>query len=315
MDDRTWIQATVMDALKALPKINSLRIWIDHCRLQVPFHFISGLKEISIDGTNREYYTGTMENLAKMVAHSPQLNSIKMKSVHMFRIPFGKTQSLHQLFQYYPQDAAPLRLHRLVLDTCLLRLDAITLPHLKYLTSLSLTNIKDTSDPKPTYVSDAVNYDSEEIKNEQKRWGTGLEEVWVALTKADVNLEEITIDVVVPAFIAYLASYSGLRILNLAGGASNQEDSDCFATQFYAKPLANHVQSLRKLNIHATYEGLWCVGEHNLSLISRCLNLKDLGVTIISSQVDLDPVVGSPSCSTGLDVIVSCYYLRLELGG
>ena len=90
MEDRIWIQATVMDALKALPKINSLRIWIDHCWLQAPFHFISELKEISIDSTNREYYTGTTENLAKTVVHSPQLNSINMKSVHMFRIPFGK---------------------------------------------------------------------------------------------------------------------------------------------------------------------------------------------------------------------------------
>ena len=64
----------------------------------------------------------------------------------MFCLPLGETQSLHQLFQYHIKDVPPLRLHRLVLDTYLVRFDDITLPHLKYLTSLSLTNIKDTSD-------------------------------------------------------------------------------------------------------------------------------------------------------------------------
>ena len=135
---------------------------------------------------------------------------------------------------------------------------------MKYLTSLSLTNIKDKSDQEPTYESDGVNPDSKEIKSEHKHWGSGLEEVWAASTKADVNLEEITVDVVVPAFIAY-------------------------------------PQSLRKLDIRATEEGLWCID----------FSVPQLG--IISSQVDLDPVVASPSSLTGLDVIVSCYYLRLQL--
>jgi len=69
------------------------------------------------------------------------------------------------------------------------------------------------------------------------------------------------------------------------------------------KPLSNHVQSLRKLDISAVFEGLWCVGEHNLSLISQCINLKHLVVTVISSQVDPAPPVGSSSSSAGLDVI------------
>ena len=251
-----------------------------------------------------EYNHVLPSNLAKMVAHSPQLNSINMKSVHMYRILFGRTQSLHQLSQYYLQNEPPLRLHRLVLDTCQLRFDAITIPHLKYLTSLSLTKIKDTSDLKPTYESDEVNPDSEEIKIEQKRWGSSLEEIWTALSKADINLEEITVDVVVPAFIAYLASYSSLRILNLTGRASNQKPTTL---------PPNFMQSLWPITFSLS-ENLTFVlltkdcgvsASINLSLISQCLNLEELGVSIISSQVELVPVVGSSSCSTCLDVIVS----------
>ena len=219
----------------------------------------------------------------------------------MLRIPLGKTQSLHQLFQDYPKEVPPLRL---VLDTCLLRLDDITIPHLKYLTSLSLTNIQDRSDTGPTY-SDGVNLDSEEIKAEQRRWGSSLQEIWSALINADIYLEEITVDVVVLALIDYLASYSGLRTLSLIGGGSYQEDCHYLAAQFYAKSLVNHVQSLRKLDLRALYEDLWCVGQYNLSLISQCLNLKLLSVSIISSQVNVDPIVGSSSSSAGLDVIVS----------
>jgi len=258
-----------MDALRALPKMDSLHARISHCRLQVPFHWFSKLQEISIDGINGQYHTGTLENLSKMVSHSPQLHSINIKSGIRYPTPLAKTQSLHQLFQKFSKDAAPLRLRRLVLDTCLLRFDDVTLPHLKYLTSLSLTHIEDTSDPHPTYFY-RVNPDSEEIKTEQRRWGSSLQEIWSALIKTDIRLEEITIDVVVPAFVAYLASYSGLRLLSLTGDGSDQKASDDLATQFYAKPLANHVQSLRKLDIAANYEGSWCVDEHNLSLISQC---------------------------------------------
>jgi hypothetical protein len=276
-----------MDALRALPKMNSLHVRISHCRLQVPFHWFSKLQEICINGTNGQYHTGTLENLSEMVSHSPQLHSINMKSVIRYRTPLAKTQSLHQLFQNFSKDAPPLRLRHLVLDTCLLRLDDITLPHLKYLTSLSLTLIQDTSDPRPIY-SDGVNPDSEEIKAEQRRWGSSLEEIWSALIKTDIRLEEITVDVVVPAFVAYLASYCGLRVLSLAGHGSDQKASDELAIQFYAKPLANHVQSLRKLDIAANYEGLWCVDEHNLSLVSQCSNLKHLAVSMLTWILLLD---------------------------
>ena len=293
-----------MDALKTLNKINSLHVSLRHCRLQVPFHWFSDLQEISIDGTNGEYHTGTMENLAKMVAHSPQLNSINMKSTVMLRTPLGKTQSLHQLFQYYSKDVPPLRLHRLVFDICLVRFDDITIPHLKYLTSLSLTDIKDTSDSTPTY-SDGVNVDSEEARAEQGRWGSSLQEIWNALMKADIFLEEITVDVVVQNLIAYLASYSGLKILNLTSRVFDKRISNDLAAQFYAKPLSNHVQSLRRLDISAAYEGLWCVGEHNLSLISQCINLKHLAVSVILSQVEPAPPVGSSSRSAGRDIVVS----------
>ena len=275
-----------MDALRTLTKINNLHVEIDWCRLQVPFHLFADLQEISIVGSNQEHHKGTLENLARMVSQSTQLNSITIRSE--FEFWTGKGLSLHQLFRYYPRDLPPLRLRRLVLNACQFRLDDITIPHLKYLTSLSLTNlnIKYRSNSVPLQYSDGVNYDS-----------GGIQEIWSVLIKADIWLEEITIDDIFPALLEYLASYSGLRILNMTSRSHlpDQKYSDHLATQFYAKPLANHVQSLRKLDIRAIHEGLWCVDNHNLPLIHQCVNLKHLGLSIISSQADLDPVIVSIS--------------------
>lgn len=291
------MQTTVMEALRTLTSITSLHIDISRCRLEVPFHWFTGLQEISTSGTGGEYHNGTFENLARMVAQSPQLNSIKMKSTLRFRVPLDKSQSLHQLFQYYPKDAPPLRLRTLLLDTCLLRLDNITIPHLKHLTSLTIKNIKDTSESRPVWSIP----ESEEVEAEQKRWGSNLQEIWSVILKANIFLEEITVDVVPPALVTYLSSYSGLKTLKLA--TDGREHSDYLANQFYSKSLANHVQSLRILGIQAIYEGSWCVGDHNLSLISQCINLERLDVSVIASQVDLDPADGSPS--GGPDIVVS----------
>jgi len=223
-------------------------------------HWFSGLQDFFISWSVRQH---PLDSLAMMVAQSPQLNSISMNRHRGSLAP----EELYQLFQYYPKDVPPLRLRHLDLFDPPLRFDDVTIPHLKHLTSFSLKGI-DKSDH--------------------------LQEVWSVLIKAGVWLEKITLNAVSSAFLAYLASYSGLRVLNLVLDALGRGDS--LTTQFYAESLTNHAQSLRELRI-STYEddSLWCIGNHNLSLISQCVNLKHLTVGIIHSQINLD--------SADLDII------------
>ena len=239
---------TLMDAMRTLTKLTSLDFSIHLSLIEVPFHCFSGLQEFSIAGSAEEYETVTLDSLAMMVAQSPQLNSISMERIQ------GSLEKLYQLFQYYPKDAPPLRLRFLDLYNPPLLFDDVTIPHLKHLTSLRLMGIDE--------------------------WN--LHEVWSALIKADAWLEKITVNCVSPAFLAYLALYSGLRVLTV----HLDGDDDSLTTQFYAESLAHHAQSLRELRICTCEEDSWCIGNHNLSLISQCVNLKHLSVTIIHSQID-----------------------------
>ncbi|KAF8953674.1 hypothetical protein BDZ97DRAFT_1679083, partial [Flammula alnicola] len=276
-------QKTVMDALKTLPNLRCLHVTIPNCKIPLSLDSISGLREISIVGTSEQYHEDTLDSLAKLVAKTPELISIEISSNWRYSQPINKTQSLHQVFKYYPVNASPLRLRHLGLKVCLVRLDEITMPHLRHLTSLNLTNIEDPN-MRPRY---AMGEEQEEtqILKEQKRYGSSLQDVWKMLTQADVRLEEITVDVVVPSFLDYLSSYSGLKKLNLTpGGFFEGTRSDAMASEFFATPFAKHTRSLQELDIGALYEGSWCFGPHNIFAISNCQNLRKLRMSVISNE-------------------------------
>ncbi|KAF8152268.1 hypothetical protein B0H34DRAFT_810264 [Crassisporium funariophilum] len=278
----------VMEALKTLPNLQSLDVNLHDSKVALRFDLLTGLRKLSISGTGDPFYEQTFDNIAKMVAKSPQLASIVIASSRSLPPckPMLKSQSLHQFFQYYPHDAPPLRLRRLaILTTYLVRFDEMTMPHLMYLTSLSLLNILDTTDTRPRY-SNGEDEDGEEIKKEQRKYGSSPKELWSMLTKSGVRLEEINIDDVASTFLEYLGSYSGLRKLRMSTeGFSESAYSDQLASQFYQIILRNHAHSLEELSINAFYEGLWCFGIHNQESISRCVKLKQLAMCMVSHRL------------------------------
>jgi hypothetical protein len=291
-----------MNALKTLPNLRVLLLGITNCKFPFPLHDLSGIQEISICDISENHNAEIFDNVAKLVAQSPKITSIDIMSYsRYFGEPDHLCQSLHQIFKHYPQSSVPLRLRHLSLKACFVKLDDLTLPHLQHLTSLSLLNIENPDNRRSRWEN---NEPSElPLTKEQQTYGSSLDDIWKALTFSGIYLEELALDVVVPSFLEYLASYSGLKKLRLtADGFRDGYSSDSMATQFFSTPFINHVQSLEDLSITALFEGSWCFGPWNQAIVSRCTNLKTIKMAIVSGQ--LHPFEDS---SVKRNVIVSRY--------
>lgn len=288
--DGDWAQKDVMDALKTLPNLRVLLLHTADCNFPFPLHDLSGIQEISIHGRSEKSNAEILDNVAKLVARSPKITSININSYTSYYTA-DKSQSLHQIFKHYPQNFSPLRLRHLSLRACLVKLDDVTLPHLQHLTSLSLMNIEDPHNRIIRWGAEPSNL---QLSTEQQFYGSSIDDIWKALKNSRIYLEELALNIVVPSFLEYLASYSGLKKLRLtAGGFHEGASSDSMARQFFSTPFLNHIQSLEDLRISALFEGYWCFGPWNQAIVSRCTNLKSFGMAIVSGQ--LYPLPDSPS--------------------
>lgn len=263
-----------------------------------------------------------------MIAQSPLLESIDFTNNYNYKRRKLSTRSLHHLFEHYPNDEniPPLQLKRLSLASCLVRLDdEVVMRHLRHLTALSLEDLleplapisvapanalandvpADDPDEAPAESSNREHEEEEEeesaigkdILEKQNRWGSSYEQIWETIHDSGLKLEEITLFIIPPAFVEYIGSYSGLKKLVIGtGGFKDGAASDNAGKRFY-EALERHADSIEELDISAYYEGLWCFGHHNKSLISTFQNLKTLSMKVQST--DLVPKAGHQ------DIIVS----------
>lgn len=294
-----------MDALKHLPSLRRFKARLPNLKFALELDSLTNLQEVIMEETSQMYQEDIFESLARAVAQNPGLTSIDVSSSWRYHRVNHKFQSLHQLFKYYPTAAPPLRLRHLALKICLVRLDKITLPHLTHLTSLSLTLIEDPYVTRlPSSFSAHLQEDSA-IMQERQRYGSRLDDIWKALIHAGVRLEAITVDAVPYPFLDYLASYSGLKALQLTpGGFHEGTSSDSVARQFFDITLKSHTQSLQDLQIVSLFEGLWCFGSHNVDVVSKCIRLRNLRMNIISYQLGPENEDQNPSTEEP-DVMVS----------
>jgi len=227
-----------------------------------------------------------------MVAKSPKLTSI-----HLFPLVSAEDPkySLHQVFKYWPSmfkaDAPlPLRLHHLSLNSCLVRLDHITLPHLRHLQSIHLQSVIDP-------------YDDDRRNNlnngpQQREVGSSVDEFWRTLAAEEIWLEEIKHEDVGEGFLDYLEAYptmagpgpeTGLKSLTLNpdSGYRGPSYSNPMARRFFSKqgPLIKHAKTLDELTIKSWYEGGWSFDMNNLRTLAMCANLKTFGMGIISGKI------------------------------
>ena len=284
-----------MDAIKTFHNLQGLHVELEHCRIEIPFHFFTGLRHISVHDVGDE--RNTFKNLVKMISQSPLLESIEFSSINFdYRI---LTRSLHQLFESSPDDESqsipPLRLKHLSLARCFVRLDDETvMRHLRHLTSLSLDDL--VHPQSPYYLNSGYSddfYVDDSVSEDQNQWGSDYEQIWRTICNSDLKLEEITFCRVPLALLEYIGSYSGLRKLKISTGAFEDEvASDSAAKKFY-EVLERHAKSIEELDVMAFHPGLWCFGHHNKALFSTFQNMTTLRVRVQSMAASQDIIVSS----------------------
>ncbi|KAF8968545.1 hypothetical protein BDZ97DRAFT_2072908 [Flammula alnicola] len=193
---------------------------------------------------------------------------------------------------YYTADAPPVQLRHLGVKYSFVKLDQLTASHCRHLTSLALINVMEPTEipavrRQPRLKVTNTQKLEPEVLARQRRVGSTLSQFWLTLHREGIHLESIRLDHVVPGFIEYLTFYSGIKVLDIATAKfRNVVESDEAAHQIFRDPLANHVDALVELGTYASYEGLWCFGEHNSTSISNCKRLRILTVCVPSDGLE-----------------------------
>ena len=300
--DAEWAHIAVQNALEGMTELRQFEVVTTDMKISLPTN-LTCLREIIVTGVREQ----DQENLAKVIAASPQLISMRI-TFDSHEPPCGRRQSLHQLVKYWPANRNPLHLRELSLGNCLVRLDSTTLPHLVHLTSLELVNVED-----PFLIHPFFPEGQSEANFEKKIYGSSKDDLWKAITQIGVRLERIIIEDAALPFVQYLSSYSGLKKLRLIPrNFFESSTSDQVASEFFDKALQNHLHTLQDLQIDAVYEGLWCFSKHNLPVLSRCEGLRTLSMAVISSEIQNDTLGGQVSEESGIVVSFEFNMLRVR---
>jgi hypothetical protein len=112
------------------------------------------------------------------------------------------------------------------------------------------------------------------------------------LQHAGIKLKELCFEGVDAPLLRYLASYSGLKRLQLSGLSSLRASGEFF----FATVLPKHADTLIALTCLGHMEGSWSIDQQNIAVISQMRRLDALEVTV--NSCDMRP--GSPT-----DIVVS----------
>ncbi|EDQ99702.1 uncharacterized protein LACBIDRAFT_295928 [Laccaria bicolor S238N-H82] len=265
--DSEWTPKAVMNAVKTLPLLESLELIVGSSNTaDLQLQSLRNLQSLMISAPNNDYFMNIIEPISLLVAKSPNLHTLHVGPT------YGPAASLHQLLRHCrPNLVLPLK--HLGLQGVSVKLDSITLPHFRRLTSLTLHHYT-TSESD----SDRACVDKAESSRP--------DEIWAMLKTTDVRLTGIDVNQIPTSLLDYISSYSGLKKLRLARiDFETQEQSDLAAIQFYNTCLDKHTSSLEELVVKAEYEGGWCLGDEALVVISLCKKLKILEGCLVSAAL------------------------------
>ena len=285
MNDPEWAQIVVMDSLASLPALEDLRISLGGAPASsLKLELLTNLRKITVSGYCPNYKQDVVSGLHTLIANSPRLAYLDVG--YNTRANVIDVSSLHDLLTGVPGDS-PLDLRHLVLRNWCVRLDEITLPHIRLLESLSLhLNIE------PQQIAahhDAEDPETSHTLSRTAQYCSTTSEIWTTLREERIQLKEISTDEITPAFLEYIASYSGLEKLTLSFTTAREDDvytSEKLALKFYNEVLPMHAQSLTTLDICPMYEGKWCFGSHNATSLHLCTKLENLRIHINSEEID-----------------------------
>jgi len=283
-NDPKWTGKSIITGLTSLPLLEDVELInrTTSCTT-LPLNQLAGLRRIVLSGCCDDsdgFRENIVQQLGHVIAHCPQLSHLDVESG---LYPGDNTPTLHDLLGKV-STSNPLPLRHLGLTDWRMRLDSTTLPHLKSIASLKINNnmlplTSNVTDSSPSHHSDKITLLDDNYSSENH-------EIWETLQKEGIYPTCITIDFIDDALLNYLASHPGLEELTFtSANSSNRTKSNELADKFYWRVLPKHIASLTKLTIRAVFEGNWCFGRHNVSIISRAQELVHLAVGLNSADM------------------------------
>lgn len=264
-----------MDGVKTLPNLESFHVDLSVCTTDLQLDSLRNITKIVITGYCINFLTTTVDPLTVAISNSPHLALLEFgpsyTNVHPVKV--YDLPTLHRLLKRHAVEAA-VHLKELDIKGCWVRLDQKTLPHVKYLTSLTLINVMVDTSRIP---------EDDPIREESSTH----DEIWSTLNRAGIRLQNVSVDNVGMAFLQYISSYSGLKKIQLVTENFphwRRRDSEFAARRFYEECLLHHVESLEELDVQALYEGRWCLVDENVAVLRQCPRLRVLTGCIVSGE-------------------------------
>jgi hypothetical protein len=278
-----WMQNTIIDALATLPLLQDFQLTVIRgVSPWLPPNCLSSLKRIAFSGVYDR--SQVITTLVDAIAQNPDLTHMEIRIVlwdNSEEIP-----TLHELLARVPPDS-PLRLEHLVLHHMFCRIDKFTLPHLRSLTFLDLSNFPRF--PYPNYQSIQTTSISDPL-NRVKLYHSTIADIFATLTRERIHLRGVIIQDLCNVVIDYLGSYSGtlehLRVTYFRFDST--AESDALAERFYTSVLLKHAIAIRILHILPSHESGWCFNNQTMAAISQCKGLMSLGIALDSNGARRD---------------------------
>ncbi|KAF9479370.1 hypothetical protein BDN70DRAFT_993503 [Pholiota conissans] len=189
----------IVDALFKLPRFDDLRLIFDfhpqnYVPETIPLCQFRNLRSLDISGSQMSVICSTdfANQLRAIFENGGSLSRLGLTGnpSHGF-LDSDVQHVLHQIVQDMPPEAH-LELQHLRLDGYCLRFDSITVPHLRKLTSLNVSN---------TFSS----------------MGIGAQKFWKDLTSAAIFIKDLVVDEINEPLLDYLRTYAGLENLTIVG--------------------------------------------------------------------------------------------------
>jgi len=289
-----WIQETVWSVIQSFSALRYLHIETWFLQFSLTFKAFTTLESISIDVSVCCEISWLYTSLSKLYASCPTLTSLAISDgsgQHHLNI----NNNVDQIFLGGPNNIQPSRLRRLCLHDCFVRIDKITLPHLRQLTSLELICLQHAGQPE-----DRVYYGYPR-------------DIWSTFIGSGIQLEELVHNSTNPSLIDYLSSYSGLRKLELSVTPfADAASSDEAATRFFNGVLSRHLETLESLRLEAYCEDEWCFTSRNAGLISQCTKLNHLLMSVVPlrQEEEDDEVDTNVVANPNPNMVVSVFFFE-----
>jgi len=262
--DDIFVQAVILDYIGRRRLVDISLDFYGGCNPSFPFRILA-VDNLKAFRFKNVFQLGEDEasfitlSLSRIICNSPNLTTLDIDTG--FLIASVEAPSLHRLLSA-EIDRPPMPLKRLALRHVRTRLDEDVLYHLKSLQSLSI-----------------------HFNLTTRVQGSHLNEIWDALRMESVHLSSIDVNLteVDDALLDYLLSYDGIREVVFDNSARlwTSPETNAVAVRFFKDVLPKIAVSLEVLHLETISEGAWCFSADNAAVISKCINLKKLTVSVV----------------------------------